>query len=212
VDYSEVFSDISKYLFQRYADSSEKCRELALKITIFFFEHASDFTQILAYYVPALTQRVSSKMAYDEELQIFVTDLDAHEAYKRGRSVSRQDKGGSSGLLTHTVVELSEEIRLLTCSTMTVLLKRLVELSCVGLLYPYFNDVMFFLQAQLRDPYPELKIEAANNIEILARIGEYELGEWLYVIKYPCVLIFKCMNYVNRYEILCSGSRQSIAS
>ena len=42
-DYGEVFSDICKSIFKRFADPVEKNRELAFRITMLFFEHASDF-------------------------------------------------------------------------------------------------------------------------------------------------------------------------
>lgn len=194
-DYSETFSDVSKFLFKRYSDNVEKCRELALRITIHFCSHAADFTQVLAYYMPALTQRVSASIAYDEEMQVFVTDMEAHEAYRRGRAINRQDKGGTANILSHTVVESSEEIRLLTCRTLTVLIDRLIHLQAMSVLQPYFNDAVLFLQSQLRDPYPELKIEAASNIEKLCHVGEYEIGIVQYIQSciYTTGYIFSCV-------------------
>ena len=37
-DYSELFGEICRPIFKRYADSSEKSRDLAFRISIFLFE------------------------------------------------------------------------------------------------------------------------------------------------------------------------------
>ena len=37
-DYNEVFGDICRPIFRRYADVSEKCRDLAWKVSLFLFE------------------------------------------------------------------------------------------------------------------------------------------------------------------------------
>ena len=107
-DYGEVFSDICKPVFKRFADPVEKIREKAFKITASFFDAASDFTLVLGYFIPALMARVPSGMAYDEEMKVFVTDLESHEAYRRGKAVERADK---ANLGVATVVEPSEELR-----------------------------------------------------------------------------------------------------
>jgi hypothetical protein len=39
-----------------------------------------------------------------------VTDIESHEAYKRGRAVDREDKREISGPAIHKVVEESEEV------------------------------------------------------------------------------------------------------
>lgn len=40
--------------------------------------------------VQALMGRVPSSYAYDAELQLFVADLEEHEAFKRGKATCRQ--------------------------------------------------------------------------------------------------------------------------
>jgi hypothetical protein len=57
-DYNEVFRECCKPIFRRFADSSEKCRELSLSITSLFFEKASDMVSILGYFFPMLMQRL----------------------------------------------------------------------------------------------------------------------------------------------------------
>ena len=58
----------------------------------------------------------------------------------------------------HTVIEPSEEIRYLTCSTLYQLIKRVNEINAAPILHPYFQEMIIFLQVQLRDPYPEVKV------------------------------------------------------
>ena len=89
VDYSEIFDDICKIIFKLFADPVEKCREIALKITISFFEKGSNFVPVLGYFVPCLMQRIPSGHLYDEDMKVFVSDLEGHEAYRRGRAVDR---------------------------------------------------------------------------------------------------------------------------
>lgn len=174
--YCEIFRDICKKVFKRFADSSEKCRELAQKITTSFFERCSDIVPTLGYYFPALLQRIPPGYAYDEEMKVFVSNLEEHDAYRRGRAVDRQDRAGTVGVMTHTVVEPSEEIRLVACVGLLTLIKRVAAIGACPVLHPYFQEIVMFLQIQLKDPYPELKVTACNALEVLARIEDYEQG------------------------------------
>ena len=63
-----------------------------------------------------------------------------------------------TGSSIHTVIEPSEEIRYLTCSTLYQLIKRVNEINAAPILHPYFQEMIIFLQVQLRDPYPEVKV------------------------------------------------------
>lgn len=84
-------------------------------------QNASDFVPVLGYYLPALLQRIPTTLAYDQDLQvppplssshplqIFVTDIETHQAYKRGRAVERQDK--KDLMAPVSVIETSEEVR-----------------------------------------------------------------------------------------------------
>lgn len=175
-DYSATFDDIARVVFKRFADPIEKCRELAQKITESFFERSKDFVPVLGYYFPALVQRLPPGLGYDDDLKLFVTDMEAHDAFRRGRAVDRQDKGGAEGLLVHQVVETSEEIRFQTCKTLCKLINRVESIGVAPILHPYFQEMVVFLQAQLRDPYPELKMISCNALESLALSAEYEPG------------------------------------
>ena len=97
-DYNEIFRESCKLIFKRYSDVSEKCRELSLKITQSFFERSSDLVPVLAYFFPMLMQRLPSGLAYDEDMKVFVTNMEMHEAYRRGKAVDRQDKTGGCGV------------------------------------------------------------------------------------------------------------------
>lgn len=175
-DYNIVFAEVCKTIFRKFADSSEKCREWALKITLKFFERSIDLVPILGYFFPAFIQRLPSGLGYDEELKVFVVDVESHEAYKRGKAVDRQDKSGSVNGSLHAVIEQSEELRLLTCRVLGTLIKRVGELNAFTILHPYFHEIILFLQFQLRDPYPDLKLEACSIIEYLAYVSEFEAG------------------------------------
>ena len=212
IEYNIVFRDSCKVIFKRYSDTSEKCRELSLKITQSFFQSASDFVPVLAYFFPVLMQRLPGGLAYDEDMKVFVTDIETHEAYRRGKAVERQDKtGGATGPLTHSVIEESEEIRLLACETLGCLLRKTVSIGASSVLHPYFHEIVMYLQMQvcsnnhrnklfysiiqcdfitamyslitriiflpqLRDPFPDLKVEACDVVDLLARTDEFNSG------------------------------------
>lgn len=177
IDYNEIFRDSCRTIFKKFSDPSEKCRELSLKITMSFFECAADFVPVLAYFFPMLMQRLPGGLAYDEDMKVFVTDMETHEAYRRGKAVERQDKtGGAAGALTHTVVEESEEIRNLSCKVLGSLLRRTIAIGASSVLHPYFHEIVMYLQMQLRDPFPDLKAEACGILELLARTEEFNSG------------------------------------
>mmetsp|Transcript_32943 Transcript_32943/g.33555 ORF Transcript_32943/g.33555 Transcript_32943/m.33555 type:complete len:1209 (+) Transcript_32943:51-3677(+) len=175
-DYNEVFRDICKVLFKRYADSVEKCRELSLGISKKFFEKCSDMLPILPYFIPSIMQRLQPGLGYDEEMKVFIHDMESHDAYRRGKAVERQDKDGATSVQSHRVVDTSEEIRLLTFRTLSTLVHKLTDSGASGLLHPYFQEVIIYTQAQLRDPYPELKLEACALLQHLAEQEPYVLG------------------------------------
>ena len=139
-----------KSIFKRFADPVEKNRELAFRITMLFFEHASDFTLVLGYFVPALMARIPPGIAYDEEMKVFVMDLDTHEAYRRGKAVDRADK---AGLSSFTTVEPSEELRLLGCQVLCKVVKKLCgDLDAASILHPYYHEIIMYLAHALRGP------------------------------------------------------------
>jgi hypothetical protein len=194
--YGSVFSDICKAIFKRFNDPVEKCRELSLQITREFFENACDFVPVLAYFFPALLQRIAQPILYDEEMKVFVNDLDSHEAYKRGKAVDRQDKQGSTDGITHRIVEPSEEIRLLMCGCLSSLVNRVVQLGSTSILHPYFEEIILFAQSQLRDPFPEVKLVICNIFSALAGVNDYEIG-----MKFYSVAIVRAVLPVLRHKL-----------
>jgi len=178
-DYSKLFREICKPLFKRFADPTEKCRELSQIISKEFFIRSNDISAVLGYYFPALMNRLPTGIAYDDSLKIFVTDLESHDAYKRGRAVNRQDKSDSNTIM---VVEPSEEIRLLCCETLYSLLSKVMENDASQILHAYFEDIIMFLQTQLRDPYPELKQLSCAALELTAKVIDFEVGMKYYSV------------------------------
>lgn len=194
-DYSELFHDVCRPVFKRFADPVEKCRDLSQRLTKAFFERAVDIVPVLAYYFPALMQRIPPNLGYDEEMKVFVLDPEAHNAYKRGKAVERQDKAGAVSGQSTVVVEPSEEIRFLACDALLALLQRVHVLGAYPILHPYFEEIIIYLQLQLRDPYPELKGAACHAFETLACIPDYELG-----LKYYAVAICRAILPVLRHR------------
>eukprot|EP01041_Mallomonas_annulata_P011277 gene11277-23590_t len=194
-DYSEVFRDICKTIFKRYSDSIEKCRELALTITQNFFKVISDMVPILPYFMPAIMQRLPPGLGYDEEMKVFIHDIEAHEEYRRGKAVDRQDKDGITSIQIHKIIETSEEIRLLLCQTLAILVKRIDSLGASTVLHPYFQEIVIYSQAQLRDPFPELKVEACILIQHLAEQEPYVTG-----MKYFAVALVRAVLPVLRHR------------
>ena len=96
-------------------------------------------------------QRLPPGKAYDENMKVFVADMETHDAYRRGRAVDRQDKTGSfdSSSATHKVIEESEEIRLLCCRSLGVLIRRVCSMGSASILHPYFHEIVIFLQTHL---------------------------------------------------------------
>jgi hypothetical protein len=67
--------------------------------------------------------------------KVFVADFDQHDEYRRGRAVDRQDMPtveGGTGVLTHTVVEGSEEVRAKTPVGVIDAVKSRICLALIG--------------------------------------------------------------------------------
>jgi 1-pyrroline-5-carboxylate dehydrogenase len=48
-------------------------------------------------------------------MKVFISDFESHDAYKRGKAVDRQDRGGIQGMNNHTVIETSDPKYLTMC-------------------------------------------------------------------------------------------------
>lgn len=182
-EYNQCFHELAKVLLKRCQDSIEKCREIAFKVMIFFFENAQDFVPILGYYIPTLLQQNPKNIGYDEEMKVFVHDIQAHEAYKRGKAIDRQDKAFHSESSLHMpFVELSEEIRYYMIKSLTTLIQRVQVLDCMPILHPYFEDIIYLLQIALHDNNPDSKVLTCDTLAFLANLSDYELGFKYYAV------------------------------
>ena len=109
-DYNELFYEICKKIFKNFNHSYEKCREISLQICLNFFQYITNFVPILSYYFPVLLQRLPSSgnnYFYDEDMKIFVNNLEQHDAHRRGRAVDRQDKIGTIGMMMMMIIPSS---------------------------------------------------------------------------------------------------------
>lgn len=193
--YNFIFREICKTLFRRFADESEKCRELSYELVNQFFLRATDIQPVLAYYFPSLYHRLPSPISYDEEMKIFIFDMEAHDAFRRGKAVDRQDKLALS-VYNCAGKESSEEIRLLACQGLGLVIKRCATLGAISILHPYFHEIIIYLQAQVRDTFPELKAEACFCLEILAEQEECNLG-----MKYFAVALVRSVLPILRHRL-----------
>ncbi|GMI08153.1 hypothetical protein TrVE_jg12485 [Triparma verrucosa] len=167
-------------LFKRFSDSAEKCRYLSIQSTEILILYAPDVSKHIPYLLPAILSRYPPTF-YDQETEVFIHDLEGHEGYKRGVATSRQDKTS----LVHnsskvTVVEPSEEVRLMLCNLISALLKAAVGYGSLQHLNPYFSDLVLILQSQLRDPYPQLKCTASLLLVNVVRIPQWEQGAMMF--------------------------------
>ncbi|GMH58956.1 hypothetical protein TL16_g02727 [Triparma laevis f. inornata] len=163
-------------LFKRFSDSAEKCRHLSILSTEILILYAPDVSKHIPYLLPAILSRYPPTF-FDQDTNVFIHDLEGHEGYKRGVATARQDKTS----LVHnsskvTVVEPSEEVRLMLCNLISALLKSGVGYGSLQHLNPYFSDLVLILQSQLRDPFPQLKCTAALLLVNVVRIPQWEQG------------------------------------
>jgi hypothetical protein len=190
--YTAFFHESCKCIFKRFADPVEKCRELALRISRGLIERVSDITPTLPYLLPALMQRVPGGLAHDEDTQLFVHDIEEHEAYRRGKAVERQDRDSMSA---HVVVEPNEDLRLEACRLIGALVQSTQTHGSWSTLHPYFHEIVLCLQYYLRDPLPDLKVEACGLLARLARMPQYELG-----IKHYAIALVRATLSVMRHR------------
>ena len=102
---------------------------------------------------------------------------------------------GATSVIVHNVVEPAEEIRLLACGAIRQLIVRMCDLDAATVLHPYFHEIVMFLQFQLRDPFPELKLEACEAIEYLALNEHFVTG-----MKYFAVALVRAVLPVLRHR------------
>ena len=175
-----LLNGTSTSVFKRFSDTSEKCRELALKIAIKFCLSAPDLTKCIPFLIPSILSRYPSTY-FDPEQNVFIHDMEKHEEFKRGVATERQDRASLvHGIKKIEVVEGSEEVRLMLCDVVGALLKSAVYNGTLGCLNPYFPDFVLILQSQLRDPFPILKCRSSLLLVQLMRIPQWEQGAMVF--------------------------------
>uniref|UniRef100_A0A7S1XY42 Uncharacterized protein n=1 Tax=Phaeomonas parva TaxID=124430 RepID=A0A7S1XY42_9STRA len=179
-----VFSETSQTLFKKFSDPVEQVRELSVNLVTLFFCHVRDLTQHIGYFFPALCYYLNPDEAYDAETKVFVHNIDAHEEFKRGRAVIRQDRTHALDAASErvSVRDASEEMRYLYVRMLHTLLYELMERGAERILGPYLHETILFLQAQLRDPCPKVKMEACRALKRLAVSEVLTPGTKLYAI------------------------------
>ena len=176
-DQLQKIMDLSgKRLFQLIGDESEKCRSLSIECLNILFLAGVDPSQLIPYLIPALSARYSSS-TYDKDLEVFVSDDNMHEFYKRGGAVDRQDRDGllSQGS-SFQLREPNEEVRYELCRTFTSLVRGAASRHALPILDAYFSDMILVLQTSLKDPFPDVKVTMCQLIVQLLRVPQWETG------------------------------------
>jgi hypothetical protein len=74
-----LLGSLSSPLLKRFSDTSEKVRMLSLETATLLLASCPDLTAVLPYLLPALLQR-SPPAYFDQETDVFIHDMEAHEA------------------------------------------------------------------------------------------------------------------------------------
>ncbi len=163
-------------LFRRFSDKSELCRSKGLECMKLLCLSRIDIGKHLGYLMPAILGKYTS-VSFDDEMNVFVDDIEDHMFYKRGGATERQDRTGLlSNSQTIKVVDRSEEIRHSVCELLSCIVRCFVNTGASSTLDPYFSDIVLALQSHLKDPFPKLKIEASNLLVQMIRVPQWEQG------------------------------------
>ena len=165
---ADVWSELlMKSVLKLVSDPIESIRDIALEM---IHSNATlpevDFGASLPYLFPVLMDRIPNNYAYDESTKVFVADIKSHESHLRGRVSENQIENTRRGLRAR---ESSEELRLSLCKLMSEILVSAESRGASSLLLPYFQDIVLFVQAMLRDSFAEVKREACS---ILRKINK----------------------------------------
>ena len=155
-----------------------------------FIEHISDLGLGLPYIMPAIEERLGSQWAFDLEMKVFVKDVDAHNAHRRGRVLPKGD------VHTIRVVEPSEEIRLSLGKLVTAIFDTACRVGVLDMVKPYLHNIVVCAhvrvtgsplvlvlvlgmpttdetpvscQACAVDPFPELRVHGYHLVAALCR-------------------------------------------
>jgi len=179
-----ILDSLGSSLFQQFEDSTEQCRSLAIECVRVLCLSGLDFGKQIAYIMPAIMSRYPETL-YDEEMKVFVRDTENHAFYKRGGATHREDQKNvleRDGRRGHNAREPSEEIRFDLCSLLGCLIRSCVHLNVLSLLDAYFSDIILAIQSHLHDPFPKLKIAAADLLVQILRLPTWEIGAKFYAV------------------------------
>ncbi|KAL7536044.1 hypothetical protein ACHAXR_006882 [Thalassiosira sp. AJA248-18] len=172
-----ILNNCGNSLFRLIGDAkSEKCRVLSIECLQPLLLARIDHGRQVPYMIPALCARYPP-CTYDKDTEVFIKEHQLHEFYKRGGAIDRQDR---DGLFSHggifQVIEPNEELRLELCRTLNCLMRGIMARGAERTLDAYYPEIIFSLQSSLRDPFPEVKIEACHLLVQLLRIPHWEQG------------------------------------
>lgn len=172
----EILDFCGSTLFRRFSDKSEMCRSYAIDCVKMLCLSNIDLGKHLGFLMPVITGKYPSAY-FDDELNVFVDDAENHQFYKRGGATERQDRTTIlTGSQTVSVVDTSEEIRLSLCELLSCLIRCFMHSNISTSLDAYFADIILSVQSHLKDPFPKLKVAAANLLVQILRVPRWELG------------------------------------
>jgi hypothetical protein len=124
----------------------------------------------LAYLFPVIVARApQAAVEVDLAMGIFVFDVDAHDAYKRGKAVKRPDlQLAFERERRVTVAEGSEALRLKLVELLVAVVRRTHASPSFG---PYIYEVCLLYAGFLRDPFADLLDAALRGVVELCQIA-----------------------------------------
>ncbi|KAJ8603515.1 hypothetical protein CTAYLR_005136 [Chrysophaeum taylorii] len=167
---AEMLNVLSRPLLRRFEDHVERHREMAIAIYTRIVERVVDVGPHLPYVFPVLMAR-GSRPDFDEDLGLFVFDAEAVEAFKRGKAIQRPDF--DMALERERVLrvrEPSEELRLLSCRLLLVVVLNPARRGALASFVAYLEDAVSLLAGAMRDPFADLLACAADGIAALCQI------------------------------------------
>jgi len=171
-----ILDTCGSHICRLFNDANESCRYRATQCACLLCVSGLDIGNHVAYLMPAIVSKYPPAM-HDDEMRLFVNNVEGHEFFKRGGAIERQDR---SMLLTRGSkiygTESCEEIRLSICHLISCILRCVVHRDTVAILDCYYSDLIFVLQYQLHDPFPELKIAAARLLVQIIRMTQWQAG------------------------------------
>ncbi|KAF1332460.1 hypothetical protein FI667_g3590, partial [Globisporangium splendens] len=157
------FGELAKPLFKRLNDPVEKVRDVNIRIVTNFIAKEEDLLRFIPYLMPAITNRINSQYAYDEENQQFTRDQFLQAAFERGRIFVEEDQ-----VTRIKPEEPSEEIRLLFLALIEALLSNVFARNASSILHAYMFDILVILVSGLHDNFHEINIKACSILRSIS--------------------------------------------